>query len=58
VRWRDGGRAFVRPEPGDVVSLHWDFVCDVLSAGAASRLAGVTQRVLAAVNAGTPLAVG
>jgi hypothetical protein len=58
VRWRDGGRAFVRSEPGDLVSLHWDFVCDVLSADAAVRLAAVTQRVLAAVNAGTPLAVG
>ncbi len=53
VRWRDGDRAFVHPHPGDLVSLHWDFVCDVLTAGAAARLAGVTRRVLAAVNAGT-----
>jgi hypothetical protein len=51
VRWRDGGRAFARPQPGDLVSLHWDFVCDVLTAEAATRLAGVTRRVLAAVNA-------
>jgi hypothetical protein len=50
VRWRDGGRAFARPLPGGLVSLHWDFVCDVLTAEAAGRLAGVTRRVLAAVN--------
>ena len=52
VRWRDGGRAFVRPQPGDLVSLHWDFVCDVLTTGAAARLAAVTRRVLATVNGG------
>jgi len=52
VRWSDGGRAFVRPRRGNLVSLHWDFVCDVLSAAAALRLAGVTRRVLEAVNAG------
>jgi Family of unknown function (DUF6390) len=56
VRWRDGGRAFAQPQPGDLVSLHWDFVCDVLTAEAAVRLAGVTRRVLAAVNAGAGLA--
>ena len=54
VRWRDGGRAFVRPQPGELVSLHWDFVCDVLPPHAGARLAGVTRRVLAAVNAGAP----
>jgi hypothetical protein len=53
VRWQDGGRAFARPEPGDLVSLHWDFVCDVITTEAAARLAGVTRRVLAAVNDGT-----
>lgn len=53
VRWEDGGRAFVQPQPGDLVSLHWDFVCDVLTSHAAARLAGVTRRVLSAVNAGT-----
>lgn len=51
VRWRDSGRAFARPQPGGLVSLHWDFVCDILTPGAAARLAGVTRRVLAAVNA-------
>jgi hypothetical protein len=50
VRWRDDGRAFAQPQPGELVSLHWDFVCDVLPAEAAARLAVVTRRVLAAVN--------
>jgi Family of unknown function (DUF6390) len=54
VRWRDGGRAFARPRAGELVSLHWDFVCDVLTAGAAARLAAVTRRVLAAVNSDAP----
>ncbi len=52
VRWREGGLAFVtRPRPGDRVSLHWDFVCDVLSPTAAHRLEQVTWRALASVNA-------
>ena len=52
VRWRDGGLAFVpRPRPGDRVSLHWDFVCDVLSPTAAHCLEQVTWRALASVNA-------
>lgn len=52
VRWQEGGRAFVRPQRGDLVSLHWDFVCDVLTTDAAARLTTVTRRVLSAVNAG------
>ena len=52
ARWRDDGLAFVRPlEPGDRVSLHWDFVCDVLSPAAAHSLAGANRRALAAVAA-------
>jgi Family of unknown function (DUF6390) len=51
VRWRDSGRAFARPQPGELVSLHWDFVCDVLTLGAGARLGWVTRRVIAAVNA-------
>jgi uncharacterized protein DUF6390 len=53
VGWRDGGRAFTRPQAGELVSLHWDFVCDVLTASAAARLGAVTRRVLAAVNVGS-----
>jgi hypothetical protein len=54
VRWRDRSHSFAQPRPGELVSLHWDFVCDVLTSNAAARLNGVTRRVLAAVNAGAP----
>ena len=51
VRWQDDGLAFVaRPHAGDHVSLHWDFVCDVLSPTAARALGRATRRALAAVN--------
>jgi Family of unknown function (DUF6390) len=51
VRWREGGRAFVPcPRPGDLVALHWDFVCDVLSPRAASCLLQVTRQSLAVAN--------
>ena len=51
VRHRRDGLAFVHPlEPGDHVSLHWDFVCDVLSPRAELALARATRRALAAVN--------
>ena len=51
VRWRDAGRAFVpRPRSGDQVSLHWDFVCDVLSSDGARRLERITRRSLDIVN--------
>ncbi|HEY2541428.1 MAG TPA: DUF6390 family protein [Gaiellaceae bacterium] len=51
VRWRDDGLAFVRPlRPGDRVSLHWNFVCDTLSASSARMLARATGRALQAVN--------
>ena len=50
VRWRDDGRAFVPSlRPGDVVSLHWDFVCDVLSPASAAALERANRRALAAV---------
>ncbi len=53
VRWRAGGRSFVEPpQPGQLVSLHWDFVCDVLTPPGADRLERVTRRVLALVNTG------
>jgi hypothetical protein len=51
VRWQDDGLAFVlQPRPGDHVSLHWDFVCDVLSPTAARALVRATRRALHAVN--------
>jgi len=52
VRWRDDGYAFVADlRRGDWVSLHWGFVCDLLTPRAASRLDRVTRTVLASVNA-------
>ncbi|HEV8461170.1 MAG TPA: DUF6390 family protein [Gaiellaceae bacterium] len=51
VRWRDGGLSFVdRPEPGDLVSLHWDVICDRISSQAYAALHAVTARSLRAVN--------
>jgi hypothetical protein len=51
ARWSDGGLAFVdAPQPGDHVSLHWDYVCDVLSPAAARALGRATGQALRAVN--------
>ena len=51
VRWQEDGLAFVAaPRPGDDVSLHWDFVCDVLSPAGARALHSATSRALSAVN--------
>jgi uncharacterized protein DUF6390 len=53
VRWRQDGLAVVaEPRAGDVVSLHWDFVCDILTPTAARALDRATKRALAAVNVG------
>jgi hypothetical protein len=52
VRAGDGGLAFVpRIGSGDLVSLHWDFVCDVLTRSAARSLERATLRALRAANA-------
>ena len=48
--WRDG-RGFVgdvRPE--DVVSIHWDWACDVLDADHVARLVGWTQQQVTIAN--------
>lgn len=52
VRWRDDGLSMVSgpPQPGDRVSLHWDFACDLLSPKAAGALDRATRRALEAVN--------
>jgi hypothetical protein len=51
ARWRDDGLGFVRaPHVGDRVSLHWDFVCDVLSPAGARALTRATERALHAAN--------
>lgn len=58
VRWQDDGLALVADaQPGDWVSLHWDFVCDRLTPTTTRCLERVTRRVLAAVNA-TPATLG
>jgi hypothetical protein len=52
VRWQDDGLGFVHaPETGDHVSLHWDFVCDVLTPTGARALVRATERALRAANA-------
>jgi Family of unknown function (DUF6390) len=51
VRWRDGGLALVPSlQPGDLVSLHWDFVCDLLSPRSHLALERATARALAAAQ--------
>ena len=51
ARWSDGGLAFVRPLlPGDHVSLHWDFVCDLLTPEGVLALDHATRRALLAVD--------
>ncbi len=45
------GRGFVEGvRPGDVVSSHWDWACEVLDAGALSRLQQATRRSMALAN--------
>ena len=51
VRRSLDGAGFVELlEPGDVVSLHWDWVCDRLGPAQRTRLARATARNLDAVN--------
>jgi uncharacterized protein DUF6390 len=50
VSWRKDGHAFVAPRPGEWVSLHWDFVCDRLSAAAATDLDHVNRWSIELVN--------
>jgi hypothetical protein len=45
------GRGFVDGvHVGDIVSIHWDWACDVLEAGALARLQRATQRSMALAN--------
>jgi hypothetical protein len=48
--WRDGLGFLNGVEPGDVVSIHWDWACDTLSAGQLARLVAFTNRELAVAN--------
>lgn len=36
--------------PGDVVSLHWNWICDILSGGQASELRRATRQLIGLVN--------
>jgi hypothetical protein len=52
VRRASEGRGLLRRvRPGDVVSIHWDWACDVLTRPDAERLMALTERSLALVNA-------
>lgn len=46
------GRGFADgAQPGDMVSIHWDWVCEVLTPAALARLQRNTQRAMAQANA-------
>jgi hypothetical protein len=56
ARWRADGLAFAgRLEPGDWVSLHWDFVCDRITPAQAAMLQRATRRALAATATPAPM---
>jgi hypothetical protein len=45
------GRGFVAEvAPGDVISIHWDWACDVLEGSTLARLVATTRRELAIAN--------
>ena len=48
--WRDGRGFLGDVHPGDVVSIHWGWACDVLDDDQVGRLVGWTQRQLAIAN--------
>jgi hypothetical protein len=45
VRWSDGGRALIpRPSPGDRVAVHWDWLCDTITAAQSDRIEAAERR--------------
>jgi Family of unknown function (DUF6390) len=51
VRWSVGGRALMdAPAIGDLVALHWDWACDVLTPDQARRVCDLEQRQCAALG--------
>ena len=51
ARWCVDGRALIgAPAVGDVVSLHWDWVCDVLTPSQARRMVDLDERQRRAVG--------
>ncbi|MFD9867203.1 DUF6390 family protein, partial [Streptomyces niveus] len=52
VRWSTGGRSLIPGlAPGDLVALHWDWVCDVVTEPQAARIESTEARQLAPVCA-------
>lgn len=48
--WRDGHGFVSDVAPGDVVSIHWDWACDILDADQIDRLISWTLRQLVVAN--------
>ncbi|WP_211268784.1 DUF6390 family protein [Actinoplanes subtropicus] len=49
VAWSAGGRSLLAGlSPGDLVALHWDWVCDVITAAQAGRIEALEERQLRA----------
>ena len=48
--WRDGLSFVGGVQPDEVVSIHWDWACDILDADQLRRLVGWTQRQLDIAN--------
>jgi hypothetical protein len=49
VAWSAGGRSLLAGlSPGDLVALHWDWVCDVLTEEQAGRIEALEERQLRA----------
>jgi len=48
--WRDGAGFIGEVAPGDIVAIHWDWACDVLSSDQAARLISWTQHQLDIAN--------
>ncbi len=48
--WWDGAAFVDRAEPGDVVSIHWDWACERLDEPSLGRLVGWTAHELAIAN--------
>jgi hypothetical protein len=48
--WRDGATFVDGVQPGDVISIHWSWACDRLSASQLARLIAWTSREIAVAN--------
>jgi hypothetical protein len=49
VAWSAGGRSLLAGlSPGDLVALHWDWVCDVITEEQAGRIEALEERQLRA----------